>query len=180
MRAARGFSLIEAAIVLGIVGLVIGGIWVAASTVSRNMTNSRMLEATLVMIEKAQRIYKGKPPFSGSTDLDATFIAAGIVPRDLVNGTSIRSPWGGTITIGGNSTTITFTYEMKVRDCFTFAPLLVNALAKTSDFKRGKISLDIYDSGLPAGATPQQIVQQCDAEDYGPDAAGDFQIWFLF
>lgn len=32
----KGFSLIEAAIVLGVVGLVIGGIWVAAATVYRN------------------------------------------------------------------------------------------------------------------------------------------------
>ncbi len=32
-----GFSLIEAAIVLGVVGLVVGGIWVAASTVHEKM-----------------------------------------------------------------------------------------------------------------------------------------------
>jgi prepilin-type N-terminal cleavage/methylation domain-containing protein len=32
----RGFNLIESAIVLGVVGLLIGGIWVAASAVSEN------------------------------------------------------------------------------------------------------------------------------------------------
>lgn len=33
----RGFNLIEAAIVLGVIGLVIGGIWVAAAKVQQNM-----------------------------------------------------------------------------------------------------------------------------------------------
>jgi hypothetical protein len=35
-RSQRGFNLIEAAIVLGVIGLVIGGIWVAAASVQRN------------------------------------------------------------------------------------------------------------------------------------------------
>lgn len=33
----RAFSLIEASIVLGVVGLIIGGIWVAAAAVNENM-----------------------------------------------------------------------------------------------------------------------------------------------
>lgn len=36
-RSRRGFNLIEAAIVLGVVGLVIGGIWIAASSVRQRM-----------------------------------------------------------------------------------------------------------------------------------------------
>lgn len=36
LRLRLGFNLIEAAIVLGVVGLVIGGIWVAASAVRNN------------------------------------------------------------------------------------------------------------------------------------------------
>jgi hypothetical protein len=37
--AQSGFNLIEAAIVLGAIGLVIGGIWIAASAVNRNLRN---------------------------------------------------------------------------------------------------------------------------------------------
>jgi len=35
-----GFNLIEAAIVLGVVGLVIGGIWIAAASVSMKMNTN--------------------------------------------------------------------------------------------------------------------------------------------
>jgi len=37
----HGFNLIEAAIVLGIVGLVLGGIWIAASSVMERQRESR-------------------------------------------------------------------------------------------------------------------------------------------
>lgn len=42
-RGNRAFSLIEASIVLGIVGLVVGGIWVAASAVSSSITVAQVL-----------------------------------------------------------------------------------------------------------------------------------------
>lgn len=54
----RGFSLIEAAIVLGIVGLVIGGIWVAASAVTESRKMRLMIEGTLQIIEKERKLYR--------------------------------------------------------------------------------------------------------------------------
>ncbi len=43
----RGFNLVEAAIVLGVIGLIIGGIWIAASQVSENMTASELSKGFL-------------------------------------------------------------------------------------------------------------------------------------
>ncbi len=60
----EGFSLIESAIVLGIVGLVLGGIWLAAATVSENHKVSKMTEGLLVLIEKTRRINTGFSPNS--------------------------------------------------------------------------------------------------------------------
>lgn len=51
-RQNRGFNLVEAAIVLGVVGLVIGGIWIAASSVSRE--NKRQAFQT-VLLDLGQR-----------------------------------------------------------------------------------------------------------------------------
>jgi hypothetical protein len=47
-RRKRGFNLIEAAIVLGVVGLVIGGIWVAASSVSRTMGINQIVKDVMI------------------------------------------------------------------------------------------------------------------------------------
>ncbi len=49
----RGFSLIEAAIVLGVVGLVIGGIWIAAETVMTRVKTSQYLSHAGAAARKA-------------------------------------------------------------------------------------------------------------------------------
>ena len=58
----EGFSLIESTIVLGIVGLVLGGIWLAAATVSENHKVSKTIEGTVYLIESTRRINSGFPP----------------------------------------------------------------------------------------------------------------------
>ena len=49
-RAQSGFTLIEAAIVLAIIGLVAGGIWVAASSVYENLRTARASEQLLASV----------------------------------------------------------------------------------------------------------------------------------
>jgi len=51
-----GFSLIEAAIVLGVVGLVIGGIWAAASSISRNMRKNEALSGIMQIMNRIKNL----------------------------------------------------------------------------------------------------------------------------
>lgn len=55
-RSFRGFSLIEAAIVLGVVGLVIGGIWTAASAISVKQRVNDFLQVHSAALDLAQRL----------------------------------------------------------------------------------------------------------------------------
>jgi len=57
-----GFSLIESAIVLGVVGLVIAGIWVAAASIQENNRFNQTLNGILLMIENIRSSYKGMWP----------------------------------------------------------------------------------------------------------------------
>ncbi len=59
----RGFNLVEAAIVLGVVGLVIGGIWVAASAVSSNQKLAEMTKGLGYANERLRQL----APSLGST-----------------------------------------------------------------------------------------------------------------
>jgi type II secretory pathway pseudopilin PulG len=56
----KAFSLIEAAIVLGIIGLVIGGIWIAAASVQENNRVSRHLQLQ-VAIYLSARLFLSRP-----------------------------------------------------------------------------------------------------------------------
>ncbi|HNC96413.1 MAG TPA: hypothetical protein PKW90_09840 [Myxococcota bacterium] len=53
----KGFNLIEAAIVLGVVGLVIGGIWVAASAVTNSRRNNETISGVLTAVDQLKKLY---------------------------------------------------------------------------------------------------------------------------
>lgn len=94
----RGFNLIEAAIVLGVVGLVVGGIWVAAAavTTSRNVTETA--QGLLRVCTKSTQLFDSRSAPSGpDTVITSSALAAGVFPETWVNGGSVTSPIGGSV-----------------------------------------------------------------------------------
>lgn len=96
----RGFNLVEAAIVLGVVGLVIGGLWVAASSVMFNRKLSATQAGILYSAKEAERIFSIKLDQVGrdNTIMDPAAIRSGVAPKDWVSGTNITHPFGGQVT----------------------------------------------------------------------------------
>lgn len=97
-RISCGFNLIEAAIVLGLIGLVIGGIWVAASAVSENMRRADAGKGILSIVQGVRNLYGSGAPTSTSR-VEAAMINAGVVPGDWVSGTQIRGPFNNMVWI---------------------------------------------------------------------------------
>ena len=60
----RGFSLIEAAFVLAVVGAVIGTIWVAASAVTEKNRQKTTLEMLTLCVNKMRMVLKQVPAYS--------------------------------------------------------------------------------------------------------------------
>jgi prepilin-type N-terminal cleavage/methylation domain-containing protein len=109
----RGFTLTEIAIVLGIIGLILGAIWVAASAVYSNFRIStaqrqlvqiaqavRVLYATAGSVDAGADITMGTPPAATNP-----YYMANIFPGDMVvltgTGTAAKAnlsdPWGGSV-----------------------------------------------------------------------------------
>lgn len=99
-----GFTLTELAIFLGIVGIVSGGIWAAASAVQRKTKIQDTLDVVNHIAQNARGIYTGTPKAVPPTAL-ADQITAGLFPDSVVNGTLTRNPWGGLYGIGFNRAT---------------------------------------------------------------------------
>lgn len=80
----RGFSLIEAAIVLGVVGLVIGGIWIAASAVRENLkierTNEIITLAAKKIVTALKEVRTGTYP--DGTNITTLATSIGAIPPD--------------------------------------------------------------------------------------------------
>jgi len=95
------FSLIEVAIVLGVLALVIGGIWAAASSVSEKRKLADALSGLISISGRATSIFSrsaiAATPNSGAVggaDVAATLINASAIPAPWVRGTSVVDPWG--------------------------------------------------------------------------------------
>ncbi len=102
-----GFNLIESAIVLGVVGLVIGGIWVAATAVNEHSKINRTLEGLIITARNIQSLISVADSGNiGAADITSTVLSAEAFPADWVVGGSIKTPFGGSVTVT-NSITVT-------------------------------------------------------------------------
>lgn len=95
-RKKKGFNLIEAAIVLGVVGLVIGGIWVAASVVNENLKINKTVEGIVLGSQNALNLIVpslGVPDTTAWTTLDDICIKTNMFSTfPLING-QIQTPF---------------------------------------------------------------------------------------
>lgn len=57
----KGFSLVEAAIVLGIMGIVIGGVWAVASSVQEKKRQVELSEGMIQIVDGVRKTYHNKP-----------------------------------------------------------------------------------------------------------------------
>jgi len=111
----RGFTLTEIAIVLGIIGLILGAIWVAAAAVYNNMRVSSVNRQLLQITQAVRSLYATSNAVDPGADMVAmgtatqvgtpTYLRAGVFPTDALNtgapGTATRAvdPWNGNIVV---------------------------------------------------------------------------------
>jgi len=141
-HAPKGFSLIEAAIVLGIVGLVIGGLWIAAARVAERSKLNRTIEQITILVQNARTKLKGKIAEGTSVRfMDGCANAQECIPRagwgvylppDMIGtGEFPVSPFGPFYTIdveGEGVISVGITILDNVRACAQLGPMIYNAM----------------------------------------------------
>ena len=100
-RKKRGFSLIEAAIVLGVVGLVIGGIWAAAASVNEKFYTNK-LETEFATIQN-RLIDTFAREYVSYSEITSALANGGLVPAEMINGSGLMDSYGQTIKVGLNN-----------------------------------------------------------------------------
>ncbi len=105
VRGERGFTLTEIAIVLGIVGLILGAIWVAAAAVYNNLRTSKATTELLTITQNVRAMYATSGAvdpaanmiFGAGAGAQLTYIQAGVFPADMVTAaaTAVNDPWNG-------------------------------------------------------------------------------------
>ena len=82
----RGFTLTELAIVLGVIGLLLGAIWAAASVVYDNNRATRATQQVLQIIGNFKGVYGNRPVDTGNGFIDITGMAVSnsLLPADML------------------------------------------------------------------------------------------------
>lgn len=117
----RGFNLIEAAIVLGVIGLVIGGIWVAASAVQLNFGISDFQKSVLRLKQEAENLntFGADNMLLGNLVGSDSILEAKIIPLSIGGSTGIPSSFAAPFesSLAGSKLT-----DNSVQLGFTFVP----------------------------------------------------------
>ena len=99
----RGFTLTEIAIVLGIVGIILGAIWAAAAMVYSNNRTKEATTEVLTIIGNWQSIFGNRRVDIGDwTDITAATITNKFMPSQMVqSGITSQgySPWNGYVVV---------------------------------------------------------------------------------
>jgi type II secretory pathway pseudopilin PulG len=103
----RGFSLTESAITLGILAIVLGGIWVAVASVDHSQKVNDAYSNMAMLVSNIQRLYRGTGKIGNTANFtNDNMIKAGAVPARMVdeNG-DIKSVWMTDITLSAPTST---------------------------------------------------------------------------
>ncbi len=136
----QGFTLIELAIVLSIVGVIIGGTWYYAAQTLNDIKKNKIIDQTLQIIQNTKRTFANvntAPVSSTATNLTASAITAGIFPSDMiVNTTQAADPYGQPVVLSTSSAQISsFHLQYNVRTDVCIA-LLTKLIANTTTRNR--------------------------------------------
>ncbi len=81
----------EAAVVLGVVGLVIGGIWGVASSVRASMQANQLHQQTLNLVSNVRDYYANRPLPSVMADITNTLRTKGRFPEEMCPANCVAS-----------------------------------------------------------------------------------------
>lgn len=118
-----GFNLIEAALVLGIVGLVIGGIFAAWGTVASQQRVRKASDMATVIVGQIRSAYASRTTFDSSDTASGTtftqaLVAANLIPVEFLSGGNVKNPWGGNVLVTPDTTGMTVRYDtVSSADC---------------------------------------------------------------
>lgn len=119
-----GFNLIEAALVLGVVGLIIGGIFAAWGTVSSQQRVRKAAEMTTTIVAQIRSAYASRTTFDATDVANAgqvftnALIAANLIPADLVVSGYVKNPWNGNILVSPDASGMNIVFDnINLADC---------------------------------------------------------------
>lgn len=161
-----GFNLVEAAIVLGVIGLVIGGIWTAAASVERNRKLNQSIQIISMSYSNLAVVLKNMP--LGAMQINGQLLRTVVPPGTKIasSNTYIEDEFGNQIMIFSDISGSVLRFAITFMDesvCPSYTPRLYTALK--GSIVANPDGLFIYDEdGENEISTPSGAALHCTDE----------------
>ena len=96
----KGFSLTEVSIVLGVVGVILGGVWSYAHESWENSNQQRASGDIVAIVKNMQSYYLSTGGGIAGTNTLA-LMGRGIIPGDMIVNGNVTGPWGQGVNVCG-------------------------------------------------------------------------------
>ena len=198
----KGFTLTELAIVFGVMGLILGAVWVAGNNARDNRKVSLAVNEIITIVHNIREMYAERSSFSGlpvDSEVSGLLMNAGVFPAEMINtstGSPVINPWGGGTLLwvnhgGINNSFWVSMYNLTRRGCTDIATALgtngavVGLLDVESWFSttNGSGQSVPYSGGNIIAITPGQSIDPvavAAACSGGPDGAVSAEFVFSF
>jgi hypothetical protein len=108
----RGVSLLEMIAYLGVAATVIVGAIALLSNAFGSARTNRTQQEVAAISTGVRRLFMGQAGAFGTGSLNAQLAAARVFPSTLaVSGDAVSNAWNGAVTVTGNTTTFTISYD---------------------------------------------------------------------
>lgn len=111
----RGWTLTELVIVLGVFGLVFAVVWLAAGSVWDNYRIYRVNQQILTVVRNVREAYGLTGKLLGTNNQTSVIAGEGLIPAEMINGTTYMHAQGGIFQILGVNNASTGVREMRIR-----------------------------------------------------------------
>ena len=107
----RGFSLIELAVVFGIIGIILTGLWMYLNSAQSTAHRQQLAEELSTVVNNVHALYAGQANICGNFDqLTSRLLTQNAIPSSMAgpgapactnpSGVCVESPWGATVATG--------------------------------------------------------------------------------
>jgi len=106
----RGFTLTEIAIVLGIVGLILGAIWTAAAHVYQQKKVNQEVQDIQDIVQSVRSLYATRGVIGAVECMNTLLVNSGSLPSNIVTpgpagvcGAAVHNSWGESVDVGSQT-----------------------------------------------------------------------------